>query len=282
LVSIATTTPAVAGKVCSANSCRRHHPLILGDEAVGVVLAPALGVHRDALLAVHPAQLALEAPLQAAPADVVAEQVRALRAAGAPELLVELLLLLGADLVHVADEVPAQPGVAVVAVRRGLHVHAGQVHLVGEVAIELLARDVDLEREGAEPLEAAHRLELPPRPLHLLGRELQHRGRLVHDLAAASRAEVGRERDVVGGARVHQHAPVPVEDQPAIGGDPDLLHEVLVGALLVLVAAEDLQLVEAAEQHQEGERDDPRRPRQAGAELLLRGAWRAGREDGHG
>ena len=293
--SMASTTPAVAGKVFSANSCRRqssertrflprrgrHEALVLGDEVVGVVLAPALRVHRDALLAVDAAQLALEAPLEPAPADVVAEQVRLLRPAGALQLLVQPLQLVGPDLVHVADEVAAQPAEPVAAVRRRQHVDAGEVHRAREVAVELVARDVDLHGERPEALQLLRVLELgcararsPP----ARGRASSRGGR---GLVALLPAEVGGERDVVGGARVDEDAPVAVEDQPAVGGLPDLLHEVLVGLLLVLVAAQDLELVEAAEEDDEREHHDARRPDEAGLEVPLGGAGRAGRDERH-
>ena len=268
------------------------------DELVGVVLPASLRVHRDALLAVDAAQVALELPLEAAPADVVAGHVRRLPRGGvrrvlalAPlvlallQILVEPLQLVRARLVHVPDEVAAEPGVPVVPVWGRDDVDAEQVHLVREVQVERVAPHVDLHDERLEAVEA---LRVARRPLHLgagtldllLGQR-HHRREAREHLVALLAAEVRRERHVVRGARVHEDAVVPVEDEAAVGRLPQLLDVVVVRLLLVLVAPEDLELVQATDEHEEGRDEDAGRPEEAGPEVLLRRTGRAGRDEGH-
>ena len=259
----------------------RHDPLVLGDEVVRVLLAPPLRVDRHALLAVDAAQLTLEPPLEPAASGVVAEQVRSLPRLRALHLLVEPLQLVRPGLVHVADEVPAEPAVAVVPVRDRLHVHARQVHLVREEPVELLPRDVDLHGERPEALELARPRELPARALHLVRRHREHRREAREDLVALLAAEVRGERDVVRRPRVDEDPPVAIEDVAAIRRLADLLHEVLLGLLLVLVALQDLQDVQAPDEREEREDGEPGRPGEPRPEVLLRHAGRAGRDEGH-
>ncbi len=96
----------------------------------------------------------------------------------------------------------------------------------------------------------------------------EHGGEARDDLVAPLAAEVRDEHHVVARARVDEDAVVAVEDEAAIGRDAQLLHEVLVGTPLVLVAAQDLELVEAREQDQEGDRGRHRHPEEAGLRVV--------------
>src|SRR6185369_9051470 len=168
--------------------------------------------------AVDAAERLLPALLEATAADVVAELVEELALVALRDGGVRLHELLGADLVHVAEEVAGPGAVAVAAMRRGDDVDAGELarNAVRLDDVELLARDVHLHRERAEALEASRRLEAVLGAGELVVREREQGLQAPEDVAAALAAEVRRERHVVGRARVDEELVVPVDDEAAV------------------------------------------------------------------
>ena len=192
---------------------------------------------------------------------------------------VHLSELVWTDLVHVSEKVAGPDPVPVAAMWRGEHVHrAGEIDAVGLDDVEVVAGDVDLDGERPEADQAARGGEVLAYALLLLEREGEHGGQPGDHVVAALPAEVGNEDDVVARPRIDEHLAGAVEHQAAVGGDAQLLHEVLVGPPLELLAPEDLQVVEAREEHQEGQAGDPRHPEDAAATV----AARRGRAQRHG
>jgi len=238
--------------------------LALRDEQLVHLLAQVLaaGVHRDVLAPVLAAQLPLPAALEPAAPDRLA----------APELVGLVVELVGRDLAHVADHVPEAAADPVVAVRSGDEVHAGELAAVRLQHVDLVARDVQLDQVRLELLQLVLRgpraLVVLLHALDVLGGHLQIGGELGHHLVALlALAERGGEEDVERGAVVDQDAPLAILDHAAVGGDEERLAEVAHRLRAVLVAAQDLQLVETHGQDQHGADHHQRAQRGARAQL---------------
>ena len=239
----------------------------------------AARVHGDVLVAVRAAQLAFPAALEAAPPDRLP----------AAEIVGLVVQLLGRHLAHVADDMAEARPDAVVAVRRGDQVDAAQLAAVRLEDVDLVARDVQLDEVWLELLQLVARrpraLVVLLHPIDVLGRHRQVGGELGHHLVARTglvvpsaglvarvgpglrRTERGREEDVVRGPIVDQGAPVPILDHAPVGGDEERFAEVADRLRAVLVAAQDLQLVQPDDEHQHGADDDQRAERGARTQL---------------
>jgi hypothetical protein len=82
-------------------------------------------------------------------------------------------------------------------------------------------------------------------------------------LGEVARRDVDRERRPV----VDEHRAAAILDEAAHRGDAVLVHEVVGGALVVLLAADHLQLPQAADEHEEHHGDRSRDPADATREL---------------
>ena len=235
----------------------RTDAFALGDEGLAVLVhggldASSLRVDDDLLDAVVPAELLLEARLEPSTADHVAQLVVAAVGFRALELV-------AADLVHVAEDVGEERAVAIVALRAHLDVHAVEREPVRLDPVEGVARDVTADGDGAEPLETLRRDDA----LADLGEgvvvEAERPGEPGQggiDVAA----EGGRELHVVGGPRVREDGPAPVEDHAPIGLDLAALDEVRARALGVVVVPRHLQPVQTAREQRERPEADGHHP----------------------
>src|SRR5690606_20192613 len=168
--------------------------------------------------------------------------------------LAEALELLGVGLAEVADHVRRERAVEVVAVRRAHHVHARQAVAVGLDHVELVAVEVEANEDRLEALQAARLPHLLVEPHPLLRVQGEVGCEAAENLLAVA-AEGGRDVDVPARTVVDQaHAPS-VEDHPPVGGNADLLDEVARALGRELLASLDLQVPDAAEQHEEAQAD---------------------------